>query len=180
MAKVYKGRWTARPSETDLGGQAPQGSNPGSSSPYGSFVVFLIGMRVNRLLAVHRWAPVAAAMGPMLRELGKHPELGFLGGMSSIGGRGVMVTQYWRSFDHLMAYAQQKGGLHMAAWQAFYRRAAKSEAVGIWHETYKIESGASECVYVNMPRTGLAMWSRHVPAEGHLHDARARMRVNAS
>jgi Domain of unknown function (DUF4188)/Acetyltransferase (GNAT) family len=30
----------------------------------GPFVVFLIGMRVNRLLAVHQWLPVARAMGP--------------------------------------------------------------------------------------------------------------------
>ncbi|WP_410923718.1 monooxygenase family protein, partial [Pseudomonas sp. SIMBA_041] len=31
-----------------------------------SFVVFIIGMRINRLLAVHKWVPVAKAMGGML------------------------------------------------------------------------------------------------------------------
>jgi hypothetical protein len=29
----------------------------------GPFVVFIIGMRINRLWAVHQWLPVARAMG---------------------------------------------------------------------------------------------------------------------
>jgi hypothetical protein len=39
----------------------------------GEFVVFLIGMRINRPLRVWRWLPVAAAMPRMLIELGRHP-----------------------------------------------------------------------------------------------------------
>jgi hypothetical protein len=35
----------------------------------GDCVVFLIGMRVNRLLAIHKGLPVARAMGPMLEHL---------------------------------------------------------------------------------------------------------------
>ena len=33
------------------------------------FVVFLIGLRINRPLKVTKWVPTAYAMGPMLREL---------------------------------------------------------------------------------------------------------------
>ncbi len=40
--------------------------------------LFLIGMRVNRLLAIGQWVPVARAMGSMLTELGKDPGSGFL------------------------------------------------------------------------------------------------------
>ena len=43
----------------------------------GEFVVFVIGMRINKLWKVHRWAPVAAAMGPMLRELFTHPAVSY-------------------------------------------------------------------------------------------------------
>jgi hypothetical protein len=45
----------------------------------GDFVVFLIGMRINHLLLVHKWLPVARAMPRMLRELMQRPELGLLG-----------------------------------------------------------------------------------------------------
>ncbi len=46
----------------------------------GSFVVFLIGMCVNRLRSVRKWSIAVRAMPRMLQELGEHPELGLLGG----------------------------------------------------------------------------------------------------
>ena len=85
----------------------------------GPFVVFLIGMRINRLLAPHKWIPIAQAMGPMLHELYANPSLGFLAAQTSVYWRGVMLTQYWRSFDHLVAYAQSKDAAHLPAWKAF-------------------------------------------------------------
>ena len=45
----------------------------------GDFVVFLIGMRVNRPWKLHKWLPVARAMRPMVRELEADPNSGFLG-----------------------------------------------------------------------------------------------------
>ncbi len=42
----------------------------------GGFVVFLIGMRINKPLPVRRWWPVA--MPRMIRELHAHAELGFM------------------------------------------------------------------------------------------------------
>ena len=34
------------------------------------FCLFLIGMRINRPLKIHKWLPVAMAMPRMLREAG--------------------------------------------------------------------------------------------------------------
>jgi len=42
----------------------------------GDFVVFLIGMKINRLWKIHKWLPVAAAMPKMLKELSLNPESG--------------------------------------------------------------------------------------------------------
>ena len=44
----------------------------------GDFVVFLIGMRINKPWNVHKWWPVAAAMPRMIKELYLQPELGFI------------------------------------------------------------------------------------------------------
>ena len=79
----------------------------------GPFVVFLIGMRINRLWAVHKWMPVTRAMGPMISELVADPSLGLLTAFSSVYWRGVMVTQYWRSFDHLVNYASNRNAAHL-------------------------------------------------------------------
>src|ERR687891_448442 len=45
----------------------------------GEFVVFLIGMRINKLWNVWKWAPVFFAMPRILRELRDSPKSGFLG-----------------------------------------------------------------------------------------------------
>jgi hypothetical protein len=142
----------------------------------GSFVVFLIGFRVNRLRAVRKWLPVAKAMGPMLKELYANPSLGFLAAHSSVYWRGVMVTQYWRSFDQLVAYAQSRDSVHLPAWKAFNQSVGSDGTVGIWHETYQVAKGNYESVYVNMPRFGLSAAGTHEPATGHRKDARSRMR----
>ena len=39
----------------------------------GEVVVFLIGMRINRMWKIHKWFPVAMAMPRMLRELQADP-----------------------------------------------------------------------------------------------------------
>jgi hypothetical protein len=141
----------------------------------GPFVVFIIGFRINRLLAFGKWIPVAKAMPPMLKELYANPELGFLGAQSSIYWPGVMMVQYWRSFEHLVDYAQSRNAAHLPAWKAFNQSVGDDGTVGIWHETYQVAAGKYESIYANMPRFGLALAGTHEAATGHLRDARSRM-----
>lgn len=117
-------------------------------------VVFMIGMRVNRWWKVGQWLRTALAMPRMLRELGQHPELGLLGGQSWFGRTTILVS-YWKSVDHLFAYAKQRDADHLPAWRAFNKHIGTNGDVGIWHETYVVQPGASESVYVNMPSFGL-------------------------
>jgi hypothetical protein len=139
-------------------------------------VLFLIGMRFNNLLAIRKWLPVALAMPRMLAELRKKPDSGLLFYRSGyISGRVLLVQQYWESFDKLVAYSHDRSGQHFPAWAAFNRAIGTDGSVGIWHETYLIEPGRSECMYVNMPRFGLAAAAAHVKAEGRLAAARDRL-----
>lgn len=139
------------------------------------FVVFLIGMRINRLLQFNKWIPVAKAMPPMLAELMRHPELGLLHAQTALYGRGVLTIQYWRSFEHLHAYSKMKDGHHLPAWAEFNRRIGNNGSVGIWHETFIVQPGNHEAVYVNMPRFGLAAGVTHQPVTGRLDTARDRL-----
>jgi hypothetical protein len=127
----------------------------------GDFVVFVIGMRINRPWKPHRWLPVALAMPKMLRELAAEPESGFLGASQGILNGGPVVIQYWRSFDHLERYARNPGAAHLPAWREFNERVRGSGDVGIWHETYRVRAGEYETIYGNMPRAGLARAGAH-------------------
>jgi hypothetical protein len=144
-----------------------------------SFVVFLIGMRVNNLFALRNWPRVAAAMPPMIAELKRNPELGMLHAEFFVYWRGVAVLQYWRSFDHLHAYAHERDAKHLPAWAEFNRRVGGNGTVGIWHESYLVEPGKFETVYANMPRFGLGAAVNHVPALGRMQDARSRLASKA-
>ncbi len=121
----------------------------------GDFVVFLIGLRINRLWRPDKWAPAAKAMGTMLKELySAGPDSGFLG-HQPLGT--FNMAQYWRSFDHLEAYARAKDQAHWPAWVDFNRRMKSSRGdVGIWHETYLVPAGRYVTVYSGMPDFGLA------------------------
>ena len=88
----------------------------------GDFVVFLIGMRINKLWKVHKWLPVFRAMPRMIRELKAHPESSFLKHIMSFS----IIVQYWRSFEHLAAYARDPDQLHWPAWTDFNRRMNES------------------------------------------------------
>jgi hypothetical protein len=141
----------------------------------GDFVLFIIGMRINKPWRPDKWLPVFLAMPRMLKELeARGPDSGFLGSFSA----GFTIVQYWRSFAALEAYARDRESAHWPAWTAFNRRMRKSRGdVGIWHETYLIGAGRYESIYSGMPPTGLAKAARSIPATAGMD--RARDRVDA-
>jgi len=155
MSKVIPGRFTA-----DI---------------EGPFVVFIIGMRVNKFFAFRKWIATAMAMGPMIRTLYEHPEKGFLGAQTFVYWRGVATVQYWRSFEDLERFARDKNDPHLAAWRRFNQSIGSDGSVGIWHESFLVDTGKYEALYGNMPVFGLASASQHVPATGRRETARRRL-----
>jgi hypothetical protein len=147
----------------------------------GPCVLFLIGMRINRLRSFGCWFPVAGAMGPMIAEVAADKASGFLTARTWIGWRNILVQQYWRSTDDLLRYAQDSAQRHRPAWTEFYRQVgiADGAAVGIWHETVVLEAGKVETVYGNMPPFGLGEAVGTVPAIGRRETAASRLAQTA-
>ena len=138
----------------------------------GEFVVFLIGLRVNKPWKLHKWLPVFLAMPRMLKELSADPASGFLGYEQSL----MTSIQYWRSFEALEVYARDRERAHWPAWVDFNKRVGRSRGdVGIWHETYRIAPGQYEAIYSGMPARGLGKVGRLVPAAGRRESARGRL-----
>ena len=121
----------------------------------GDVVIFLIGMRINRLRSPRSWLPAFRAMPRMLEELYRDPELGLLSGQWFWSGRVIAYVQYWRSFDHLASYARARDHEHLPAWGTFNRLVRDNGTVGIFHETYRVGPGRAETLYANMPPFGL-------------------------
>jgi hypothetical protein len=129
----------------------------------GDFVVFLIGMRINRPLRVSSWWPVFTAMPKMVKELEQDPTSGFLGAWQGLWSTGPSLVQYWRSFEQLERYARDPQASHLPAWRRFNQLVRDNGDVGIWHETYRVRADEYETIYGNMPRVGLAGAAEHLP-----------------
>ncbi len=155
MADIKQGRWTA---EIE-----------------GDFVVFIIGPRINskwQLFKVLRDLGGRRGMNHMLKYLTEHPEKGLLGYETM----GLVNVQYWRSFEHLEAFAKDRDDPHLAAWRNFWRRLGNDTRTGIWHETFLVRDGEYEAIYGNMPPYGLGKASRLVPVAESV-DARQRLKA---
>jgi len=138
----------------------------------GDFVVFLIGMRINKPWKVHKWLPVFRAMRPMIKELEQDPDSGFLGHIFGFS----TIVQYWRSFEHLERYARARDKKHWPAWVEFNKQMRDSRGdVGIWHETYRVAAGQYETIYSGMPAWGLSSFGRVSPIGGRRENARGRV-----
>jgi len=152
--EVMSGRFTARTDE--------------------SFVVFVMGVRVNRVFAFRSWVGLMWSLRSMLRELRGRPETGFLGGHTHFCWRGVTLFQYWNSYKELEKYSRNPDEGHMPGWQKFNRRVRKGGAVGLWHEAYLVGPGCYEAVYADVPMSGLARATTCVPAFGGKETRRRR------
>ena len=142
----------------------------------GSVVVFVIGMRVNAYWKLHRWLPVAVAMPRMLRELDADPDSGLLGSEGAFSPpRTLLLLQYWESVEALREYARSLEGEHLPAWVEYNRETAGTGDVGVFHETYVVDDGDHESVYVDLPAFGLARATDARPAEGERETAAGRL-----
>ena len=141
MAKINQGRWTA---EID-----------------GDFVVFLIGARTEQAAPAPQSIKDLGGrrgMKLMLDYLVAHPEKGLLGYEMGL----KTIVQYWRSFEHLEAFAKDADDPHLDVWRKYWKRVGKSHRTGIWHETFLVRAGEYEAIYGNMPPYGLGKASRAV------------------
>jgi hypothetical protein len=141
----------------------------------GDFVVFLIGARFNdRLHLLRSFLDLGGRRGMkhMLDHLVARPEKGLLAYEMGI----PTIVQYWRSFEHLEAFAKDESDPHVEAWRQYWRRVGRSGRTGIWHETFLVKAGEYEAVYGNMPPHGLGKAGTLMPAS---QSSSARGRIGA-
>ncbi|MGN6606972.1 MAG: DUF4188 domain-containing protein [Jatrophihabitans sp.] len=119
----------------------------------GDFVVFLIGARFDPKHPIRCFRDLGGRRGMrhMLRYLSERPEKGLLGYEMGL----PTIVQYWRSFEHLEAFARDEADPHLAAWRGYWKRVGSDPRSGIWHETYLVRAGEYEAIDANMPAFGL-------------------------
>ena len=156
MPEIFPGRWSA-----DI---------------EGDFVVFLIGMRVNRPWKLRKVAFMLGTMPKLLKELDADPVARLPGELA-----GAALADR-ADGDPVLALVRGARGLRRRADATRTCGSASSSScrldgdIGIWHETFKVRAGEYESVYGGMPRFGLAAAAGHRPLGSA---SRARERIGA-
>jgi len=123
------------------------------------FIVVFIGFRINKVAKVREWLPVMRAAKSMTKnalQLPGKPLLNSQTVWSLDDPRVIFLIQHWRSFEDLIAWANDKKLDHKPAMKAFFKRTGYNGNVGIWHEVYKVSAGQFETIYANMPEMSMA------------------------
>ncbi|MCJ1382838.1 hypothetical protein MMC17_005951 [Xylographa soralifera] len=162
---VVKGKlWAAYP--------GPDGGST-KSSPRNNVVLFVLGARSNHPSG--RSFPEFKEMGvhfnTMWKEAEENRELyGYLGktlpliGAEQASGNVLVTLSYWKSIEHLHAFA--RGPAHRAGWDWMNKRVNNSPYLGIMHETYLAPYGQWENVYANFRPFGFSQ-TKHL-----VHDSK--------
>jgi hypothetical protein len=133
----------------------------------GEFVVYINGMRLNKLRAIHKYLIAGRKLAAMFDRLEADPDSGFLGYEPAIRGlRSGAAIQYWRSLEDLRAFAQDSDDHHVGAWKWANESIRKGE-IGFWAELYVIGDENYETFYRDVPPIGLGQIADLVPMEGH-------------
>ena len=134
----------------------------------GGFVIYINGMRLNKLRAIHKYLRAGLKAAKMFERLEADPDSGFLGYQPAFMGlRTGAAIQYWRSLDDIRRFAQDPDDLHVPAWMWYNSAVDSGGGVGFWAELYVIEDGNYETFFRNMPPIGLGSVGEFVPMAEH-------------
>jgi hypothetical protein len=163
--------------EADTGAMAKPLQGRYSATIEGDFVVFLIGTRPDLRHPIRWFQDLGGRRGMkhMLTYLSQRPEKGLLGFEMSF----PVIVQYWRSYEHLEAFARDDSDPHLRAMRNYWRRVGNDNRSGIWHETYLVRAGEYESIYGNMPPIGLGKAGTLAPLAGS-STARSRIRQSSA
>lgn len=134
----------------------------------GEFVIYINGMRLNKLRAVHKYFLAGLKAAKMFEELERDPDSGFLGYLPAyMGLRSGAAIQYWRSLEDIRRFARDPDDLHVPAWRWYNEEVGNDGELGFWAELYVIEDGNYETFYRNVRPVGLGEIGELVPMADH-------------
>ena len=134
----------------------------------GEYVVYINGMRLNKLRALPNYLRAGLEAARMFERLEADPDSGFLGYLPAyVGLRSGAAIQYWRSLEDVRRFARDPDGPHVPAWRWYDEGVSDGGGLGFWAELYVVKEGSFETFYRNVPPTGLGEHGRLVPMREH-------------
>ncbi|KAL8767742.1 MAG: hypothetical protein Q9209_005828 [Squamulea sp. 1 TL-2023] len=159
LGETYKGKWTAPLREDEKEGD--------------KVAVFFLGASSNHPLGI--FTPGFGEITPYLQSMwvdaeadpiksgliGKSTALMSVPTSAASSGPAIFTMSYWKSIEHLHAFAQ--GPSHRKGWDWWSSKARKEfPHIGIMHETFEAPKGRWENIYEGFVPVGMGALTRKV------------------
>ena len=120
--------------------------------------LFLVGMQCRSWRSLWKVPLIGRRMGQMQQELQSDPESGLLWGANFIQFNPLtaLYLSYWKSTGHIHRFVEDGRFAHKAASPEYLKRFGSDPDIGVWHETYEIEPGKAENLYMGMAPFGVS------------------------
>lgn len=163
--KIIPGRTSALIPSPLTGRHGPQPSGEG-------LVVFHLGTQANHPLGIGgpSWDKMGEYFNPMIKDLREHKDEYGLISMSEWTSSDreshntKLWTFYFRDLEGLHKFAH--GALHRKGWDGYHKGKNWNKNIGIFHETYVVQPGGYETVYVNSYPVLLGRGTVKAPTDG--------------
>ncbi|MFM1802685.1 MAG: hypothetical protein RJA81_2037 [Planctomycetota bacterium] len=139
------------------------------------FCMIRLGMMVHRVRAIPLIRKFQKAIDQAAREA-MQAQAGLLQSERMIfRWNHFGYLQYWNTLDQMLAWSHEKP--HTDWWAAAVNRQRKNQDFSIYHETYVVERGNFEAIYMNPGdhRPGASRFGTLVSPQGSLATARGRL-----
>ncbi|WP_198665704.1 monooxygenase family protein [Haloprofundus halophilus] len=131
-------------------------------------VIYINGIRLNKLSALPHWLLANWKVARMFKELEADPKSGFLGYTPIfLGLRKGAAMQYWRSLEDLQRFATEQNGPHVSAWKWYNEKVDPDGGLGFWAELYVVDGDSFETFFRNVPPIGIGKYAKMVPMREH-------------
>jgi hypothetical protein len=131
-------------------------------------VLYVNGIRLNRLRALPQWLLANWTIAKMFGELEAEPDSGFLGYTPIfLGLRKGATMQYWQSLEDFQRFATDPDGPHVPAWTWYDETVDPDGGLGFWAELYVFDGDSFETFFRSVPPTGIVRVATMVPMRDH-------------
>jgi len=117
--------------------------------------VFIMGLQIHNRFNYFASRFVKQSMYAILNELQVQKPDGYMAHEYVSKGRSSLLVQYWSDYEKMITYARNKSANHFPAWVAFNSKISAMDAIGLWHEIYRLPAGSYKGVYKNCPPSGM-------------------------
>lgn len=123
--------------------------------------VFLVGVQCRSFFSMWKIPLIGRRMMQMQKQLMADPNSGLIWGANFVQKKPftTLFLSYWKSSDHIQKFVTSDHFSHKSSVKEYWQKYGRDPNIGVWHETYEIDSSKTENLYYGMAPFGVSAFT---------------------